>query len=107
MGYLIGSAVAALLVTILAARFVVSRWPAMPFGGQVWRAAMSFPLLAMLLFAIAVVVMLLQPAPPGRPDLSPAAPIFAFTFFLIYALAVGVVVGLPTALVAVRAFRPG
>ena len=105
MGFLLGSALAAVLVTLAAARLVVSRWPGLPFGSQVFRAAMGFPLLAALLFAIAVLVTLAQSAPANRPDLDPGMPIFALVFFLFYALVIGAVIGWPTAYFAIRSFR--
>lgn len=104
-GFLIGSALVALFVTLAAARLVVSRWPELGFGSQVFRAALAFPVLAAAAFAIAVAVTLAQPRPASRPDLDPGMPVFALVFFLLYALVVGGVVGLPTAWVAVRSFR--
>lgn len=105
MGFLIGSALAALVVTLAAARYVVGHWPSASFGTQVFRAALSFPLLVTLLFAGAALVTMLQPAPANRPDLDSGMPIFALFFFLIYALFVGGVVGVPTAYFAVRGLR--
>lgn len=107
MGFLIGSALAALLVTLASAWFVVSRWPGLAFGSQVFRAVLGFPVLAILAFVIATSVTLAQPRPPGRPDLDPGMPILALVFFLIYALVVAGIVGLPTAWIAVRSFRSG
>jgi hypothetical protein len=107
MFFLIGSAVAAMLVTLAAARYVVGHWPGASMGSQVFKAAASFPLLAILLFAIATAVTLFGASRANRPDLDPGMPIFALVFFLIYTLFIGVVVGVPTALVAVRMFRPG
>jgi hypothetical protein len=106
MAFLIGSAAIAMLVTLAAARWVVGHWPGASMGSQVFRAAAAFPLLAVALFAVATAVTLFGASRSGRPDLDPGMPIFAFVFFLVYALFVGGVVGVPTALVAVRMFRP-
>ena len=107
MSFLIGSALAALLVTLVAARYVVGHWPAASFGSQVFRAAAAFPLLAMALFAIVTAFTLFVSGRSGRPDLDPGMPILALVFFLTYALFIGGVVGVPSAFVAVRMFRPG
>jgi len=107
MSFLVGSALAALLVTLAAARYVVGHWPAASFGGQIFRAAAVFPLLAVALFAIVTAFTLLVSGRSGRPDLDPGMPIVALVFFLTYALFVGGAVGVPTAIVAVRMFRPG
>lgn len=107
MGYLIASVLAVMAITAAAARFLIGRYPDASFAGLVWRSAMAFPVLAVILFACATAFVLLQPSRPDRPDLDPGMPIFAMAMFLFYALTLGVVVGLPTALVAVRVMRGG
>ena len=107
MGYLIASVLAVVAVTVAAARFVVSRYPDASFASMVWRSAMAFPVLAVILFACATAFVLLQPSRPDRPDLDPGMPIFAMAMFLFYALTLGVIAGLPTAVVAVRMMRGG
>ena len=107
MGFMIGSAVGALLVTLVAARFVVRRWPEASLGAQVIRSALAFPVIATVLFALATATTLFQPRPANRPDLDPGMPVFALVFFLLYALAIGAIIGVPTALVAIRGLRAG
>lgn len=104
--FLLGTALAALLVTVAAAWLVVRRRPHASQGAQVLRAAASFPLLAVILFAIGV-VLALSGTRADRPDMDPGMPIFAMTFFLVYALGVGCAVGVPAAFLAVRRFRGG
>jgi hypothetical protein len=104
MGFLIGTVVAALLVTLAAAKLIAVRRPGMSYGMHVILAAMSFPVLAILLFVIATVFTLAQPTLP-EPGGAAGMVVFAFVFFLFYAVAIGGVIGLPTAFIAVRSLR--
>lgn len=104
MGFLLGSALAALLVTALAARMLVSYAPQASAGTQILWATLSFPLQSVALFAIATVVALVGAA-DAPPNQGAGMAVFALVFFLVYAVVVGVVIGLPTAWVAVRSFR--
>ena len=106
MLFVIGSAVLAMLVTLGSARWLTLHAPGRSASSQVWLSALSFPLLALILFVLAVAVSLIGIARgPDIPGQSEGMVIFAMVFFLIYALVIGAVIGLPTALVAVRMFR--
>lgn len=104
MLFVIGTIVVAALVTVLAAWWLVRRSPGTTAARQVMLASLSFPAVAVLLFAIATAHTLLgsQVQEPGG---TVGMVVFALVFFLVYALVIGVVVGIPTALVAVRALR--
>jgi hypothetical protein len=104
MPFLIGSALAAAAVTALAAWLLVTYRSASSATAQTIGAALSFPALAILLFVVATLVALA--GADGRPGNDPGMPIFAMAFFLFYALFIGAAIGIPTAIVAVRAFRP-
>lgn len=104
MAFAIGWLITAVLVTTGAAWWLVQRQPAASTGRQVLLATLSSPALAVVLFIVAVLVTLAQPSRP-EPASGPGMAIFAMVFFLFYAAVSGLVVGLPTAFVAVRAFR--
>jgi hypothetical protein len=104
MEFLLGTAVAAALVTVLAARLLVARRPDRPAGSQIMGAALSFPALAIILFAVATTVALVG-ASDAPANQGAGMAVFAMVFFLFYAVVVGAVVGIPTAIVAVRLFR--
>lgn len=104
MLFLLGSAAAAVAVTALAAWLLVMHRPALSAGGQIVRAAMSFPLVAALFFIVAVAVALTGAA-DAPPNQGAGMAVFAMVFFLVYAVAVGAVVGIPTAILTVKALR--
>ena len=105
MTALIGWPLAVLVITAIAARVAVTRLPDASYSKQVFWAALGFPAVAVALFVIAVVVTLVSASGSSDPGAGPGMPIFAFTFFLVYALMGAAVIGLPTAFVAVRIFR--
>ncbi|WP_155006521.1 hypothetical protein [Sphingomonas hengshuiensis] len=106
LGFLLGSVLAAFALTTLAAWLLVSRWPRGSAHAQAMGAALSFPVCAVALFAVATAVTL-----GGGGDAAArqgaGMVVFALVFFLVYALVIGVVVGLPTAFLMVRRFRRG
>jgi hypothetical protein len=104
MEFLIGSAVLAIVLTIGTARYSGRRWPGMSGRRHVLLSASAFPLLAILIFAFIVGVTLMQ-APPDAHGGTVGMTIFAMVFFLFYALCVGAVVGIPTAIIARRTMR--
>lgn len=101
---ILGMAAGAVVVTLIAAKWITARRPAMSYGLQVVLATMSAPVVAILIFVVATVYTLSLPPLP-EPGGTVGMVIFAFVFFLIYAMAIGAAVGLVTALVAVRMFR--
>lgn len=103
MEFVLVSALLAVGVTILAAWLVIKLRPNIGQGAHVLCSAISFPILSALLFALGLVIALLSST--GQPDGSAGMPILALTFFLFYALVIGLILGLPTALVAVMALR--
>lgn len=105
MAYLLGSAVATVLLTVLVAWRLGTGWPAGSRTAHVLLSAASFPALATLLFAIATFYTLVIAERPSEPGGTTGMVVFSMVFFLFYAVAIGVVIGLPTALLAVRAFR--
>ncbi|MEN3748047.1 hypothetical protein TPR58_12800 [Sphingomonas sp. HF-S3] len=104
MDIVIGTVAAAILVTLVAAKWITARRPNLSYGLQVILATMSSPVVAILLFVVATVYTLALPDLP-EPGGTVGMVIFAFVFFLIYAMAIGAAVGLVTALIAVRMFR--
>ena len=104
MEYLIGSALLATILTIGVGRYSARRWPGMSGRRHVLVSASAFPMLAVLIFVGAVVVTLAQ-ASPQESGGSVGMVIFAMVFFLFYALCVGVLVGVPTAIIIRRAMR--
>ena len=105
MEFLIGSAIATAFVTWLAAKFIVARSPQASSASQVTRAALAFPALSVVLFVIATVVTLAGDTTGERGTAGMV--VFAMVFFLFYALFVAAVVGIPTAILAVRSLRRG
>ena len=81
-----------------------SRWPHRSQRWQVAVAALSFPLLSVLLFAAAVIVTLIEAADVAERG-TVGMVIFSMVFFLVYAVAAGLLVGVPTAMLAVSALR--
>ena len=108
MIFVAASVAIALLVTLGSARWLTIHASGKSAFWQVALAALSFPALALLLFAIAVCAILIGVSRgPDVPSQSAGMPILALVFFLTYAWMIGAVVGLPTAIVAVRMFRAG
>ena len=102
--YILGSIAAIMLVTIGTAWLLTSRWSHRTQRWQVILAASSFPLLSVLLFALAVIVTLLDAPRVNEPG-TVGMVIFSMVFFLFYALVAGLVIGIPTAIFAVKALR--
>ena len=106
MLFIAASVIVAILVTLGSARWLTTHAPAKSAFSQVMLATLSFPAATFLLFVIAVCAILVGISRgPDVPGQSAGMPIFALVFFLFYAWVVGAVVGLPTAIVAVRMFR--
>ena len=83
---------------------LTARWPEKSRRWQVTLSALSFPLLSLLLFIGGVIATLIDA--PRVPERGTAGMvIFSMVFFLFYAWAAGLVIGLPTAMIAVRALR--
>jgi hypothetical protein len=102
--YIVGSVVAIVAITFAAAWFGTSRWPHRTQRWQVTFSALSGPLLSVALFAVAVLATLADaPAVPERGTMGMV--IFSMVFFLFYAVVAGFVVGIPTAMIAVRILR--
>lgn len=104
MTFLLGSIVAAALVTTLAAWLLVTRRPDRPARSQMVAAAASFPALAIGLFVVATAVALIG-ASDAPANQGAGMAVFAMVFFLFYALVIGAVIGIPTAIIAVGRFR--
>ncbi|EQB10929.1 hypothetical protein [Sphingobium lactosutens] len=104
MGFLVGSALLAILMSFGAAKFTLGRWPEWSASRHMLVAASAFPLLALVAFAVMVVVTLAGPQ-PQEPGGTTGMVVFAMVFFLVYALGVALIVGLPSAWVAVRVLR--
>lgn len=102
--YILGSIAAIIAITAGAAWLAMLRWPARTQRWQITLAALSFPLLSVLLFALAVIVTLIDaPSVPERGTVGMV--IFSLVFFLFYAVVAGLVIGIPTAIIAVKALR--
>lgn len=102
--YVVGSIVAIAAITFAAAWLATSRWPHRTQRWQVTFSALSVPLLSVVLFAVAVLSTLAHA--PSVPERGTAGMvIFSMVFFLFYAVVAGLVVGIPTAIAAVRALR--
>jgi len=104
MEFVIATALGVLLVTVLTAWWLVRRSPGASSSRQVMLASLSFPALAIVGFVLATAVTLLG-AQPQEPGGGAGMVVFALVFFLFYALVIGVAVGIPTAIIAIRAFR--
>ncbi|RYY46715.1 MAG: hypothetical protein EOP59_02370 [Sphingomonadales bacterium] len=105
IGFLLATALLAILVTAWAARRAVARRPQASKSAQVFRALLPFPGLALVLFALATAWTLYgEPARPGETG-GAGMVVFALVFFLLYALVIGAIVGLPTAILAIRGVR--
>ena len=102
--YILGSIAVIMAVTSGTAWLLTSRWPGRTQRWQVTLAALSFPLLSVLLFALAVIVALIDAR--GVPERGTVGMvIFSLVFFLFYAVVAGLMIGIPTAIVAVKALR--
>jgi len=102
--YIVGSIVAIVAITFAAAWFATSRWPHRTQRWQVAFSAFSVPLLSVVLFAVAVLVTLIDASSvPERGTVGMV--MFSMVFFLFYAVVAGLVVGIPTAMIAIRALR--
>ncbi len=102
--YILGSIAVIMAVTGGTAWLLTARWPARTQRWQVTLSALSFPLLSLLLFVLAVIATLIDA--PNVPERGTAGMvIFSLVFFLFYASAAGLVIGIPTAMLAVRALR--
>jgi hypothetical protein len=77
-----------------------SRWPGRSQRWEVAVAALSFPLLSVLLFVAAVIVTLIESANEAERG-TVGMVIFSMVFFLVYAVAAGLLIGVPTAMIAV------
>ena len=104
MIYIVGSILAIVAVTGAAAWLATSRWPARSQRWQVAVAAFSFPSLSVLLFVAAVAVTLLDASAVAERG-TVGMVIFSMVYFLVYAVAGGLAIGAPTAMLAVRALR--
>lgn len=102
--YIVGSVVAIVAITFAAAWFGTSRWPHKTQRWQVTFSAFSVPLLSVVLFTVAVLVTLVGASNvPERGTVGMV--IFSMVFFLFYAIVAGLVIGIPTAMIAVRTLR--
>lgn len=102
--YIVGSVVAIVAITFAAAWFATSRWPNRTQRWQVTFSALSVPLLSVVLFVVAVLVTLADASSvPERGTVGMV--IFSMVFFLFYAIVAGLVIGIPTAMIAVRTLR--
>ncbi|MET0248231.1 MAG: hypothetical protein ABW164_00715 [Sphingobium sp.] len=97
VGFFAIVAVIAALLSWGAARRIVARRPTMGKGRQLLLALGAFPVAATVVFA--VIVGLTLATSGDRQGDTVGMAIFAMTFFLVYALFVGFVVGLPVAFV--------
>ena len=104
MTALLLSILAIVAVTTLAAKLVTAFRPGMGQGAQIAVAAASTPVLAVLIFIAVVVLSLSGISSPSERNAGGMV-VFASIFFLLYELVAGAVVGVPTAILAVRAFR--
>lgn len=102
---LIASIAGVVAVTIIAAWLLERGRPGASYlSNSIW-AAMSVPVIAVILFVVLTVITLVS----GRGD-HPAnvgMPIFAGVFFIVYAFMGGLIIGLPTAMFAVKLLRRG
>jgi small-conductance mechanosensitive channel len=102
--YVLGSIAGIVAVTFAAAWLVTSRWPHRTRGWQVTWSALSVPLLSVILFLVTVLATLADAQDvPERGTVGMV--IFSMVFFLFYAVAAGLAIGVPTAMVAVRVLR--
>lgn len=102
--YVVGSVVAIVTITFAAAWLVTARWPHRTVRWQVMLSAFSVPILSTALFVAAVLVTLADvPNVPERGTVGMV--IFSMVFFLFYAVVAGLVIGIPTAMAAVRMLR--
>ena len=104
MIYVAGTILVVMAVTGTTAWLLTARWPEKTRRWQVTLSALSFPLLSVALFVVAVLATLADaPKVPERGTVGMV--IFSLVFFLFYGLAAGLVIGFPTALLAVKTLR--
>lgn len=102
--YILGTVVVIMAITSATAWLLTARWPGKTQRWQVTLSALSVPILSVLLFVLGVIATLIDA--PNVPERGTAGMvIFSMVFFLFYAWAAGLVIGIPTAMVAVRALR--
>ncbi|WBH15981.1 hypothetical protein [Sphingomonas radiodurans] len=106
MGWLIGTVLAISGVTALAAWFIVRRNPTGSSSSQIMFAVASFPVLSGLFAAVVIAGEIAKLTPQDHRG-SFGMAIFAVVVFWFYGLVASVIVGVPTAVVAVGRFRGG
>ena len=106
MIWLIASIIVIGAVTAVAAKLIVVRGIASSRVRQVLLAAAAFPIVTAIIAALLIAVQFAQKAPDAHGG-SFGMVIFAIVMFWFYGLMGSIVVGLPTAVIAVRAFRRG
>ena len=106
MGWLIVSALVIAAVTVGAARLVVVRGLATSTLGQFLLSAASVPIVTAVIAALLIALQFAQRAPDAHRG-SFGMVIFSIVMFWFYGLMASVLIGLPTAVVAVRAFQRG
>ncbi len=100
---LIASIAGVVAITVAAAWALERGRPGASYlSNSIW-AAMSVPAIAFVLFVVMTVITLLSGR--GEHPSNVGMPIFAGVFFLVYAFMGALIVGLPTAMVAVRILR--
>jgi hypothetical protein len=105
IGFFAVTAAVAFFSTLWGARRTVRVRPNASFGRHMACALLAFPTVAVLLFALATMVALVDGAQVHEPGPGAGMAIFAGVFFLIYALVAGMVVAVPTAAIMLRRLR--
>ena len=106
LGWLIVTALVIAAVTVGAARLVVVRGLATSTLGQILLSAASVPIVTAVIAALLIALQFAQRAPDAHRG-SFGMVIFSIVMFWFYGLMASVLIGLPTAVVAVRAFQRG
>lgn len=93
-------------VTAIAAKLIVARQLVTSTAAQVLLSAAAFPIVTAAVAALLIALQFAQKAPDAHKG-SFGMVIFAIVMFWFYGLMASAVVGLPTAVVAVRSFQRG